>query len=167
MPITLPHLVTVEEFAWGITLVAFTMAVHGIGVVVTLNIGSRLHRGFSGWFGRLWRLSRLITATWMLVVVHLFEVTFIWGAFFWWQDAFTSTRDAVYYALMQYTTVGSALALPDRMRVLGGMVSMAGLLTFAWSTSVLLVLAQDFQKEYLEDGPRRGPGDGRRGPRGS
>ena len=147
------QLVTVEEFVWGIALVATTMAVHGVGVVVTLNVGTRLLRGSSGWLGRLWRLSRLVTATWMLVVVHLFEVTFIWGLFFWWQDAFVSTRDAVYYALMQYTTVGSTLSLPDRMRVLGGMVAMAGLLTFAWATSVLLVLAQDFQKEYLEDGP--------------
>ena len=43
-----------------------------------------------------------------------------------------------------------ATGLPERLRVLGGMVAMAGLLTFAWSTSVLLVLAQDFQREYLK-----------------
>ena len=152
MHTAVPQVVTLEEFVWGIALVATTMAVHGLGVVVTLNVGSRLHQGASGLPGRLLRLSRLVTATWMLVIVHLFEVTFIWGAFFWWQDAFASTRDAVYYALMQYTTVGSALSLPERLRILGGMVAMAGLLTFAWSTSVLLVLAQDFQREYLKGG---------------
>jgi hypothetical protein len=46
---------------------------------------------------------------------------------------------------MQYTTVSSGIQLPERLRLLGGMIAMSGLLTFAWSTSVLLILARDFQ----------------------
>jgi hypothetical protein len=37
--------------------------------------------------------------------------------------------------------------LPDRLRLLGGMIAMSGLLTFAWSTSVLLILARQFQEQ--------------------
>jgi len=149
------YLVTLEEFMWGIALIAVTMAVHGVGVVGTLSISDWLRRVMT-LTGRLGLLMRLVTATWMLVVVHLFEIAFIWGLFFWFHDAFSSQRDAVYYALMQYTTVGSSLKLPEQIRVLGGMVSMAGLLTIAWSTSVLIVLAQEFQAEFTgtRDGGR-------------
>ena len=54
-----------------------------------------------------------------------------------------------YFALMQYTTVGSAWSLPLRWRLLDGMLPIAGLMTFAWSTGVLFALAQDFQSTQL------------------
>jgi hypothetical protein len=42
------------------------------------------------------------------------------------------------------------LSLPDRWRLLGGMIAIAGVLAFAWSTAVLLALAQRFQYEQLK-----------------
>jgi hypothetical protein len=45
--------------------------------------------------------------------------------------------------------VGSALNLPKHWRVLEIMVSSAGLMGFAWSTGVLMTLAQNFQSQQL------------------
>jgi hypothetical protein len=84
----------------------------------------------------------------MIVGVHLVEVI-VWSAFLLWRDALTSAADAFYFTLCQYVTVGSDLSLPERWRLLGGMISMAGLLTFAWSTAVLLTLEQRFENAQL------------------
>jgi len=56
---------------------------------------------------------------------------------------------------MQYTTVGSDFVLPQRWRLLGGMLPMAGLMTFAWSTGILFTLAQEFQSAQLSVIQRR------------
>ena len=89
----------------------------------------------------------LILASWMIVVVHLFEVL-VWAAFFLLNGAMTDPSNAYYFALMQYTTVGSGSGLPLRWRLLDGL-PIAALLTFAWSTGVLFMLAQEFQNTQL------------------
>jgi lysylphosphatidylglycerol synthetase-like protein (DUF2156 family) len=133
---------SLDEALWGLLLIALTMVVHGVGVSLTLRAGEHMRRRWQRDIG----LGRLVLATWMLVVVHMVEVVCVWAVFLNWKDAFHSIRDCVYYALMQYTTVGSDLELPDRLRLIGGMIAMSGLLTFAWTTAVLLALAQEFQR---------------------
>jgi hypothetical protein len=55
-----------------------------------------------------------------------------------------------YFALLDYTCLGSNYNLHLQWRLLEGMISMAGLLTFAWSTGVLMTLAQDFQDTQMQ-----------------
>ena len=40
--------------------------------------------------------------------------------------------------------------MPDNLRLLEGMISIAGLLAFAWSTGVLLTLAREFQAQQMQ-----------------
>ena len=148
-PLTAAYVTSLDEVFWGVILIALTMAIHGFGVILTLRAGGALQRRETDGrtsFGR--GISTLIIATWILVIVHLIEVL-IWGVFFWLRDAFANASTAFYYALMQYTTVGSIYNLPSRWQLLGGMIAMAGLLTFAWSTSVLFTLAEKFQSQQL------------------
>jgi hypothetical protein len=56
----------------------------------------------------------------------------------------------MYFALDEYTTVGSSIGLPIGWRLLSGMIATAGLLGFAWSTGVLLTLASTFQENQLK-----------------
>jgi hypothetical protein len=95
----------------------------------------------------------LVAASWMIVLAHLVEVI-VWSAFLLWRGALGNAPDAFYFALCQYVTVGSDLSLPDRWRLVGGMISMAGLLTFAWSTAVLLTLEKRLEDAQLS--ARRG-----------
>jgi hypothetical protein len=81
------------------------------------------------------------------------------AAFFIWKDAFASYSVAYYFSLNEYTTLGSNFYLPRHWRLLEGMLAMAGLLAFAWSTGVLFTLAQDFQTrriQWLEQRHRQG-----------
>jgi hypothetical protein len=142
------YVTSLDEVTWGVMLIALTMVIHGFGVIVTLRTGGALQRRQAGRTTFFAGISPLIVGTWILVLVHLVEVL-LWALFFWLRGTFPNASLAFYYTLMQYTTVGSEYNLPNRWRLLGGMVAMAGLLTVAWSTSVLFMMAQAFQSQQL------------------
>jgi hypothetical protein len=146
---SLTHVTSLEEVTWGVVLIAVTMAIHAVAMPATLVASGRLRARLSGSASFRNDVIVLLAASWMIVFAHLLEVV-AWAVFLVLRDAFPNASAAYYYALLQYTTVGSDLGLPDRWRLLGGMIAMAGLLTFAWSTTVLLVLAQRVQDEGLQ-----------------
>ena len=140
----LTHVISFREVGWGILLIAVTMTIHAFGMLVTVAAGDALqrrHRTGQGFFANT---HVLVVTSWIIVFVHLAEVA-VWAGFFVWCDAMPSLSAAYYYALFQYVTVGSEATLPMHWRLLGGLIGMAGLLTFAWSTTVLLTIAQRFQ----------------------
>ena len=94
-------------------------------------------------------LITLILASWIIILVHCSEVM-IWAAFFYfWTGGMPNASTAYYFALLEYTTLGSSLHLPLDWRLLEGLTAIAGVLTFAWSTGVLLTLAQTFQEQQV------------------
>jgi hypothetical protein len=137
-----------EEVLWGIALVAITMAIHGCGMLATLfacHTISHVRKGPPSFYrgGAV-----LVFASWMIVLIHLIELL-VWAAFFLWMGAMPDSSTSYYFSLMQYTTVGSSFDLPLRWRLLGGMLPIAGLMAFAWSTGILFTLAQEIQSAQL------------------
>jgi hypothetical protein len=145
----LSKVTSLEEVIWGIGLVAVTMIIHAFAMPMTLAVCSGAEKRCQNRRGFLAGVRVLLLASGLIVVTHLVEVG-VWAVFFVVRDAFPNISAAFYYGLLQYTTAGSALSLPDRWRLLGGMIAIAGVLAFAWSTAVLLVLAQRFQHEQLK-----------------
>ena len=143
-----PYVTSAEEILWGSALIAMTMVMHCFGMVITLGVCRRYHKWTSRSQSFMLGVSVLILASFFIVLVHLGEVV-IWATFFVWSGAMPNRSTAYYFALMDYTTVGSEYSLPNRWRLLGGMISTAGLLTFAWPTTVLLTLAQTVQDRQL------------------
>ena len=134
----LDYFVRLDEVVWGCLLVAVTLIIHGAGLFYTLRLSSAL----------LLRLRKprpsfgpvvVILTAMMIVVVHLIEVG-VWAGFFTWKHAQPNPFSAFYYALVNYTTLGAGY-LPVRWRLLEGLLAMAGLLSFAFSTSVLIALS--------------------------
>ena len=153
-PQSIPVYVTsLEEVIWGGTLVAATMALHGFGMLTVLRVQDTLKQRFQARASFITGLSRIVVASWAILLVHLLEV-FVWAAFFYWKGALNAPNPTsslcYYFALNEYTTLGSDYNLIFRWRLLEGMISVAGLLTFAWSTGVLFSLAQDFQEQELQ-----------------
>jgi hypothetical protein len=144
----LDHVTSAEEVAWGIVFVAVTMTIHAFAMPMTFAACTRLRGRIGDQHGFFAGVRVLLLASGMIVIAHLVEVA-AWALFFVARGAFPTTSSAYYYSLLQYTTVGSELTLPDRWRLLGGMIAIAGALAFAWSTAVLLALAQRFQDEQL------------------
>lgn len=138
-----------EEVYWGIALIAITMVIHAFGMLVTLAAGDAMQERLVTAKGFFANILVLVLTSWIIVFFHLAEVL-VWAAFFVSREAIPSMSTAYYYSLLQYVTVGSQLTLPVPWRLLGGMIGMAGLLTFAWSTTVLLTLAQRFEDKQLK-----------------
>jgi hypothetical protein len=145
----LAYVTSIEEVTWGLALIAATMMVHALAMPATLEACAALRRRrplAGSFFGGV---RVLLLGSAMIATTHLLEVI-VWAGFFYGQGAFPTGSSAYYYALLQYTTVGSDVSLPQRWQLLAGMIAMAGLLTFAWSTAVLLTLAERFQAERLK-----------------
>lgn len=151
----LPHVITLEELLWGLVLISATMLLHAFGMPATISLCNRLQKRRARVRGFLAHVRVLLLASLLIVVVHLVEVL-VWAVFLYLRGALPSPSAAYYYSLLQYTTVGSELTLTDRWHLLGGMIAIAGLLTFAWSTTVLLTLAQQYQDSLqLQAGNRQ------------
>jgi hypothetical protein len=150
-----PYVTSLEEAFWGGTLVAVTMALHGFGMLLVLRACGELKTRFDQAPSFTKGMMVLVMASWMILLVHLVEVL-AWASFFLWTNAVNSQTSApanaslcYYFALMDYTTLGSSYNLHLRWRLLEGMIAVAGLLTFAWSTGIILTLAQEFQDQQM------------------
>jgi len=151
------YITSFRELGWGILLVAATMVMHGFGMILTLQVNNvfkpRLDQNSAHSFIR--GVAVLILVSWIIIVLHLFEVL-VWAAFFVWKAAMPNFSIAFYFSLMDYTTLGSNYNLPRNWRLLEGMIAIAGLMTFAWSTGVLLTVAQEFQDREMRALRKRG-----------
>ena len=133
------YVISLDEVLWGCLLLAITVVIHGAGMLRIVRVGRRMllpvRTRLPGF-----RSAVLMLTVLAIVVLHLLEVE-IWAAFFTWKDAQPNPSSAFYNALVNYTALGAGY-LPIRWRLLEGMLGMAGLLCFAFSTSALLALAQ-------------------------
>ena len=133
------YVIRVDEILWGCGLLAITLVIHGVGLFqVVRSSAALIARPGTSLPGV--RAAVFILTILAIVVLHLFEVM-VWAAFFTWKGAQPNASSAFYNALVNYTTLGAGY-LPIRWRLLEGVLGMAGLLCFAFSTSALLALAQ-------------------------
>lgn len=150
----LHYVISLEEVAWGLVLIAITMTLHGLGMLLATQAGEGVARRLERYESYFVGVFPIVVASWIIVIVHLTEAI-VWAGFFLWKGAMPSSSVAYYFTVMEYTTVGSQYNLPLHWRLLEGMVAMAGLLCFAWSTGVLFTLAQDFQQKQIAARQRR------------
>lgn len=140
---------SIDEVLWGGLLVGVTMIIHGIAMIGIMAWYNRSKPALEKSGSLLRGIATLIVSSWLIVLAHLFEVM-IWSGFFLWKGAMPNRSVSFYFSLMEYTTVGSNYNLPLNWRLLEGMLATGGLLTFAWSTAVLLTLAQEFQDREMK-----------------
>jgi len=141
------YVISLEEALWGSFLVAITMVIHGTGMFWILRITETLKEAFHPLESFVGGLGIVILASLMIIFTNVLEVI-VWASFFLLQDAQPNHSVALYNALLNYTTL-QANYLPQRWHLLEALLGMAGLLTVAWSTGILYMLAQDFQDTQL------------------
>jgi hypothetical protein len=137
------YVISFEEVFWGALLVAITMAIHVFGMLMVLRINYYLKSRLDKKTGLMAGLLPIMFASCLILLIHMVEVI-VWAAFFYWKGAFPNASISYYFALNEYTTVGSKFNLPINLRLLEGIISCAGLLAFALSTGILFRLATSF-----------------------
>ena len=142
------YIVTLSEIVWGGCLIGVTLVMHGFGMLGTLRFTAAFRERFETTPSLAASMAKIVLGAWIITTVHLSEVI-MWSCFFQWNHCFQNFSTAGYYSLMEYTTLTSEYNLPTRWRLLAGIIGTAGLLTFAWSTAVLMTLAQEFQDQQM------------------
>jgi hypothetical protein len=140
--------ISLEEILWGALLIGISMGVHGVGMLTTLRVNHSVKHRLAGKKSMILELFPIILTACIIVIVHLSE-TVLWAAFFLWKGCFNNRSTSYYFALNEYTTVGSVYSLPKNWRLLEGMIATTGMLAFAWSTGILFTLAKEFQDHRL------------------
>jgi Ion channel len=73
----------------------------------------------------------------MLMAAHILEVA-VWSVSYGLVDIAPAKTDLLYFAFVNYTTLGYGDIVPSaRWQLLGPMTAMNGVLLFGWSTAVI------------------------------
>ena len=154
------YVIKLHEILWGGLLVAITMAIHGTGMFAVLRITDSLKERFDPLESFLGGLGLVILASLLIILTNILEVT-VWTVFFFLQGAQTNHSVAFYNAMLNYTTLQAGY-LPQRWHLLEPLLGMAGLLTVAWSTGILYMLAQEFQETQRRKHVRKREAQGKK-----
>lgn len=85
----------------------------------------------------LFLIAVMIPTVSVLMVTHALEVI-VWSLAYSIVDAAPTDSNLVYFAFVNYTTLGYGDVVPvERWRLLGPMTAMNGVLLFGWSTAVI------------------------------
>ena len=155
--------IKLDEIMWGGLLVAITMAIHGTGMFSILRLVDAIKERYAPLESFAGGLGLVILASLLIVITNIVEVM-VWTVFFFLQGAQTNHHRAFYNAMLNYTTLQAGY-LPERWHLLEPLLGMAGLLTVAWSTGILYMLAQDFQDTQMRIRKRRRETHGRTSPK--
>lgn len=147
------YVISIDELMWGTLLVAITMVIHGTGMFLILRLVDAIKERFEPLESFLGGLGLVILSSLLIIITNIVEVV-VWVSFFLLQGAQPNHSIAMYNALLNYTTLQAGF-LPLRWHLLEALLGMAGLLTVAWSTGILYMLAQDFQDRQLRKRRRK------------
>ena len=82
-------------------------------------------------------IAVMVATVSVLMAAHTCEVI-VWSLAYGLVDAAPANSDLLYFAFVNYTTLGYGDVLPvERWRLLGPMTAMNGVLLFGWSTAVI------------------------------
>jgi hypothetical protein len=85
----------------------------------------------------LFLVAVMIPTVSILMVTHTIEVM-VWSLAYWIVGAAPAGADRVYFAFVNYATLGYGDIVPlERWRLLGPITAMNGALLFGWSTAVI------------------------------
>ena len=112
------------------------IAIHAVLMATVVEVARRALN-----WGRIRRPARLVAVmvatAGMLMVAHLAEVL-AWSLAYAVLDVAPAGADVLYFAFVNYTTLGYGNVVPaERWRLLGPMTAMNGVLMFGWSTAVI------------------------------
>ena len=123
-------------------LVAFTIAIHAVGIVLIAVVNDRIRvklliRGITH-VGSAIRTTIVIVAVGVsLWVLHTIE-SVVWALVYVWLGALPSPADATLYSVDSMTTRGaSGLVLASQWRMMGAIEAGDGMLLFGISTAFL------------------------------
>jgi hypothetical protein len=139
-----------ENWIWGLSLIALTMVIHGTGVLwislADASIRVRIDR--QNHLKRRHAVEFIIglvgVVGLLLAALHGIEAA-LWAVAFWWLGALNSLADALLYSIDSISTRGaSGLMLDRQWRLMGALEAVDGMLLFGISAAYVFAVMQTY-----------------------
>jgi Ion channel len=112
------------------------IAIHALVMVAVINV-TRVVDELVTTYQTLRLIAVMIATVTVLMIAHLAEVL-VWSLIYVVTSAAPEGNDLIYFAFVNYTTLGYGDVTPvERWHLLGPMTAMNGVLLFGWSTAVI------------------------------
>jgi hypothetical protein len=125
-----------RQYLVGAAASVCNIAIHALVMVSVINV-ARIADRLATTYQTLRLIAVMIASVTVLMIAHLAEVL-VWSLIYVIFDVALEGTDIVYFAFVNYTTLGYGDVTPvERWHLLGPMTAMNGVLLFGWSTAVL------------------------------
>src|SRR6267142_815118 len=130
------------------------IAIHAIVMAAVLRVARAVNE--RRWSHQSLRPIAVMTATVsVLMAAHIAEVV-VWSFAYAIVGVAPPGADLVYFAFVNYTTLGYGDVTPiERWQLLGPMTAMNGVLLFGWSTAVIFAVLRAVMTSQTEEGLRQ------------
>jgi Ion channel len=120
----------------GTLVSAIAIMVHALATVGSVGVARAAGRRM-GSYPRLHLMGVMVATVLVLMFAHTVEIV-VWSLFYALVGAAPAGSDLLYFAFVNYTTLGYGDVTPVKAwQLLGPMAAMNGILMFGWSTAVL------------------------------
>jgi len=148
-----------RQFLVGVAASGCNIAIHALVMVVVIRVTRRADELATAY--QTFRLiAVMIAAVTVLMIAHLAEIM-VWALTYGILGVTPEGADLVYFAFVNYTTLGYGDVTPvKRWNLLGPMTAMNGVLLFGWSTAVIFevlrmtLLAGDHGDQQKREWPK-------------
>ena len=124
------------QFVVGAAACICNIAIHALVMLVLVRVAQGAART-SRLSPSLLLVTIMVATVSVLMMAHGLEVL-VWALTYGMVGAAPAGADVVYFAFVNYTTLGYGDVVPvDRWRLLGPTTAMCGVLMFGWSTAVI------------------------------
>jgi len=125
-----------RQYLVGAAASVCNIAIHALVMVAVIRV-TRIADGLATSCHTLRLIAVMIAAVTVLMIAHLAEVL-VWSLIYVATSAAPEGSDLIYFAFVNYTTLGYGDVTPvERWHLLGPMTAMNGVLLFGWSTAVI------------------------------
>ncbi|MBR1209020.1 potassium channel family protein [Bradyrhizobium sp. JYMT SZCCT0180] len=143
-----------RQFLVSIAVSAGNIAIHAIVMAVVLWV-ARIAEERATSHQSLRLVGVMIATVSVLMVAHIAEVA-VWALAYRIVGAAPPGADLIYFAFVNYTTLGYGDVTPvERWQLLGPMTAMNGVLLFGWSTAVIFAVLRVAMTSQAENGMRK------------
>ena len=133
-----------ESWAWGLSLIALTMAVHATGLVLVALVVERFRDRLTSRHVLTTIVGLVCTVGLLLAALHVLEAG-LWALAYWSLGAISSFAEAMLYSVDSISTRGgSGLMLERQWQTMGALEALDGMLLFGISTAFIFAFMQTY-----------------------
>jgi hypothetical protein len=112
------------------------IVIHAVVMATVAGTARRALKWEHRW-SQTWLAAVMVAIVGILLIAHIAEVI-VWSVAYGILDVAPPGTDVLYFAFVNYTTLGYGDVVPvERWQLLGPMAAMNGVLLFGWSTAVI------------------------------